>query len=213
MKKSRYDVSELLEAQFEPGSRRRVLRNRLGIRSSRAMDQAETSALKAAMDDFLKAYDEQHRFTVFDIRGMHKQWLGEIYGWAGEYRQVNLSKDGFAFAAAMRVPALMQAFDHQVQGRHTPCRAGARQEVVKALAETHVELVLIHPFREENGRIARALSTLMALQARLPPLDFRSITGKKKDAYFVAIQAGMDRDYSRMEDLFEEIIDRSLADS
>ncbi|TAK86063.1 MAG: hypothetical protein EPO20_09750 [Betaproteobacteria bacterium] len=32
-----------------------------------------------------------------------------------------------------------------------------------ALAETHVELVLIHPFREGNGRIARALSTLMAL--------------------------------------------------
>jgi len=28
-----------------------------------------------------------------------------------------------------------------------------------------VELILIHPFREGNGRIARFLSVLMALQA------------------------------------------------
>jgi predicted nuclease of predicted toxin-antitoxin system len=54
----------------------------------------------------------------------------------------------------------------------------ANWEVAKALTQTDVELVLIHPFREGNGRIARALSTVMGLQAGLPPLDFRSITGK-----------------------------------
>ncbi len=34
--------------------------------------------------------------------------------------------------------------------------------------EVHEELVLIHPFREGNGRVARLLSTLMAFQAGLP---------------------------------------------
>jgi hypothetical protein len=38
----------MVEAQFEPGSRRRVLRNNLGIRSSRAMDVAEAKALAGA---------------------------------------------------------------------------------------------------------------------------------------------------------------------
>jgi cell filamentation protein len=84
-------------------------------------------------------------------------------------------------------------------------------EVARALAQTHVELVLIHPFREGNGRIARALSTLMGLQAGLPPLDFGSITGKATKNYFMAIQRGMDRDYRLMEKLFETIIERSLA--
>jgi hypothetical protein len=54
MKKSgRYDTSGLVEAQFEPGSRRRVLRNSVGIKSARKMDDAEAAALGAAMDVFV----------------------------------------------------------------------------------------------------------------------------------------------------------------
>ncbi len=88
-----------------------------------------------------------------------------------------------------------------------------RPEVVHALAETHVELVLIHPFREGNGRVARVLSTLMALQAGLPLLDFGSISGEKKEAYFAAVQAGLDKNYKPMEQLIAEIIERSVAAS
>jgi len=52
------------------------------------------------------------------------------------------------------------------------------EEVIKALAVVHTELVLIHPFRAEgNGRVARMLATLMALQAGLPPLDFSDRIG------------------------------------
>ncbi len=86
-----------------------------------------------------------------------------------------------------------------------------RAEIASALAETHAELVLIHPFREGNGRIARVLATLMALQAGPPPLDFSLIAGRAKNAYFTAVQAGMDRNYQPMEKLFAGIIDRSLA--
>jgi len=37
----RYDVSELAEAQFEPGSHRRVPKHLLGIRCKREMDRVE----------------------------------------------------------------------------------------------------------------------------------------------------------------------------
>ena len=37
----RYDVSKLVEAQFEPRSRRRVLKNLLGMRRKRVMDHVE----------------------------------------------------------------------------------------------------------------------------------------------------------------------------
>lgn len=212
MKKGgRYETSGLVEAQLEPGSRGRVLRNLPGIKSSRKMDDAEASALRAAMEAFVTTYDEHHRFTTEDICRMHRRWLGGIYAWAGAYRQVNVSKDGFPFAAAVRVPALMEDYSRKALARCTPCRAPEREEIAGALAETHVELVLIHPFREGNGRIARALSTLMALQAGLPPLDFTSITGKGRNAYFAAVQAGMDRNYQPMERLFAGIIGRSLA--
>ena len=41
-------------------------------------------------------------------------------------------------------------------------------------------LALFHPFRDGNGRVSRILSTLMALQAGLPLLDFGVIAGEKK---------------------------------
>lgn len=66
-------------------------------------------------------------------------------------------------------------------------------------------------FREGNGRTARVLSILMALQAGLPLLDFSSIAEEKKQEYFSAVQAGLDKNYAPMERLFAEIIERSLA--
>lgn len=212
-KDGRYDISGLPEAQFEPGSNEQVLKNRLGIISPKEMDDAEARALETAMVGLVGKYDEKHRFTAADIREIHRRWLGEIYEWAGEYRQVNVSKGEFPFAAAARVPDLMTEYERKVLARFTPCNLKDRAAVARALAETHVELVLIHPFREGNGRAARILSILMALQAGLPPLNFSLIAEEKKQEYFAAVQAGLDKNYAPMEQLFAEIIERSLASS
>jgi cell filamentation protein len=190
-----------------------VLRNRLGIKSPKEIDDADARALERAMVELVGKYSEDHRFTAEDICEFHKMWLGEIYEWAGECRQVNVSKREFPFAAASRVPSLMEEFEGDVLARHTPCNFKERADTFRALAETHVELVLIHPFREGNGRLARVLSILMALQAGLPLLDFTLIAEEKKQEYFAAIQAGLDKNYGPMERLFAEIIERSLASS
>jgi len=202
----RYDTSSLPEAQFETGSLGRVLKNKLGIKRKREMDEAESVALKTATDKLIGMYDKDHRFTASDIRTMHKIWLGDIYDWAGEYRQVNVSKGDFHFAASLHIPQLMADFAKGPLCKHTPCNFKSMERVFQALAEVHVELVLIHPFREGNGRVARLLSTLMAFQAGLPMLNFRDIAGKKKKDYFDAISSGLDRDYTLMEKLFEKII-------
>lgn len=107
----------------------------------------------------------------------------------------------------------MKEFEQNQLVRYTPCLFKRREEVVKALAEVHTELLLIHPFREGNGRLARLLSTLMALQAGLPLLDFSLISEHKKQEYITAVQSGVDRNYQPMEALFSEIIEKSLPAS
>jgi cell filamentation protein len=209
----RYDVSGLPEAQFEPGSNGLVLKNLLGITSKHVMDEAEARALEQAMDALVRTYGETHRFTATDLCDWHRAWLGEIYEWAGHYRRVNVSKDGFPFAVAAQVPVLMDQFERDVLRRCTPCTFAGRAEVVHVLAETHVELVLIHPFRDGNGRLARVLSSLMALQAGLPLLDFSLMAGTGKTAYIAAIQAGLDKRYVPMESLFGEVIEQSRSSS
>jgi cell filamentation protein len=212
-KDGRYDVASLTEVQFEPGSNDMVIKNRLGITSPKVMDDTEALALERAMVGLVGKYNERHRFTAADICEIHKFWLGEIYEWAGKYRQVNISKRDFPFAAAARIPSLLEGFERDVLAPYTPCNFKDRADIIRALAETHAELVLIHPFRDGNGRAGRMLSTLMALQAGLPLLDFGVIAGEKKAAYFAAVQAGLDKNYKPMEQLFAEIIEGSLASS
>jgi cell filamentation protein len=203
---TRYDIDHLVEAQFEPGSHGRVLKNLLGIRGKRQMDALEALRLESATDWAIRHVAADRRFTAADICQWHKQWLGEVYAWAGEYRQVNISKGSFVFAMAAQVPRLMQELERDVLARYTPCTFDNPDELVEAVAITHCELVLIHPFREGNGRVSRLLSTLMALQAGLPLLDFSSIKGKQRETYFAAVQAGMKRDYAPMAQVFRKVV-------
>jgi cell filamentation protein len=211
MKKfSRYRTSHLIESQFEPGSRGRVLRNKLGITSAREMAKQEKEAQLQVLDKLTDIYRRDHRVTSADICFTHKIWLGDIYEWAGKYRQVKMDKDGFPFAYPEQIPKLMTEFEEGPLRQFTPCLFKSREEVIKALAVVHTELVLIHPFREGNGRVARMLAILMALQAGLPPLDFGGLTGKKKKEYIEAIHAGFQGNYEPMEKIFESVIRKTL---
>ena len=128
------------------------------------MARVETRELLRVTEQLLDEMELDHQFTASDICQMHQDWLGEVYPWAGKYRQVVMSKAGFPFAVPAHIPKLMEEFESTVLRRFTPC-GGEVAEVAMALATVHVELVLIHPFREGNGRVARLLATLMALQA------------------------------------------------
>ncbi len=74
---------------------------------------------------------------------LHRQWLGAVYPWAGDYRRVNIGKDGFAFAMAAQVPRLMDEFERKILAVYSPCNFDEREKVIEALAVTHCELVLI----------------------------------------------------------------------
>lgn len=205
---NRYDVSGLPEAQFEPGSRGRVLRNLLCIYRKREMDSVEAEQLAKATDWAIRHYDADHRFSADDVCLLHRQWLGTVYPWAGSYRQVNIGKGGFAFAMVAQIPRLMQEYQRDVLATHTPCQFESIERVVEALAVAHCELVLIHPFRDGNGRITRLISTLMALQAGLPLLNFSGIRGPARKNYFLAVQAAMGRNCEPMKKIFRAVLRR-----
>jgi cell filamentation protein len=84
--------------------------------------------------------------------------------------------------------------------RWTPCGNLAPDELVNAIAVTHVELIVIHPFREGNGRLSRLLADVMAVQAGHEPLDYSSWE-QYKPTYIGAVHAGFSGDYGPMEQL------------
>lgn len=203
--RDRYDVSELTEARFEQGSRGRVLRNLRGIVRKREMDRAEAQAQVQALEQLFREFGPEHRFCAEDIRHIHRLWLGTIYDWAGNYRRVNIGKGNILFAAAAHVPKLMDEFDTNILGPNTPCRGMDAKRLASALAVVHAELILIHPFRDGNGRVARLLAILMAAQAGFPPLDFSAVKGSKRSEYYAAVRAAFDKDYAPMERFFAAV--------
>jgi cell filamentation protein len=198
------------ETESQPGSRGRVPWNRLGITSVRILHLAESENLLAATQQIIDATRADQRFAAGDIRSMHRRWLEKVYKWAGEYRQVNIAKGGFMFAAANRVPRLMQDFERGPLRDYTPCGFATLETQASALAIVHAELILIHPFRDGNGRCARLLATLMGLQAGLPALDFGGVRGMKKREYIAAVHAALARDYAPMTAVFHAVIRRTL---
>ena len=211
----RYRTPSSVEAQFQPGSRGRVLTNRLGITSKSAMDRAEYEALLTAQQRYLKRVTNETRFTAALLCQMHKDWLGGIYEWAGRYRTVELEKGCFRWPPAYRVAENMAAFENGLLRRHTPCRPGALNEVARPIAEVHAELLLIHPFREGNGRLARWLADLMCLQAGLPVPSY-GFTGRgskgNQEQYLRAVGEAYLRDYDALTAVFAEAIGRRLPE-
>ena len=64
-------------------------------------------------------------------------------------------------------------------------------------------------FDSLDGRLARLLALLMALQAGLPPLDFGPLTGMGKHAYIASIHAAMGGNYEPLTAIFGRVIERS----
>ena len=192
----RYQVSGP-EGEFEPDSNGQVLRNLVGIASPDDMDELELRLLGELYDEVLVQSLPERPLTVADLKRWHQLWLGNVYAWAGRERSVNLGKGGFQFATASLLPGLLRDFERQYLARWTPCSRLGADELVHAVAVTHVELIVIHPFREGNGRLSRLLADVMAVQAGHEPLDYSSWE-QRKSAYIGAIHAGFSGDYCPM---------------
>jgi cell filamentation protein len=195
------------EGEFEPGSNEQVLRNLVGISSADDMNDLELQLLGELYDEVLLQDLPDRPLKVADIKRWHRMWLGNVYAWAGQERSVNLGKGGFQFATAGLIPGLLSDFERECLTKWTPCGNLAPKELVNAIAVTHVELIVIHPFREGNGRLSRLLADVMAVQAGREPLDYSSWE-QHKPAYIGAIHAGFSGDYGPM----KQFVAQAMAD-
>jgi len=205
---NRYDTSGSAEGRYQPGSNGSVLVNKLGVTSTDEMDDIELSRLDDMQTNLIEEVEIDQSITPLELCRWHKQWLGDVYEWAGEYRSVNMDKDGFLFAAAHLIPGLMQDYEEKYLSQYTPCVGFNAEQLITALSICHIEFIIIHPFREGNGRLARVLATVMALQAGIPLLDFTYLTGHMDD-YVGAIHAGHAGNYAPMKSIFAIILNAS----
>ena len=61
------------------------------------MDKIKAQEHFLALKKLSNIYHRNYRFTAADVCKIHKIWLSTIYEWAGQYRQVNITKGNFPF--------------------------------------------------------------------------------------------------------------------
>lgn len=150
--------------------------------------------------------------TIDLIRRMHIALMGDIYPFAGDWRNVDLHRGDGPTRWPLPpdgIRPLMDVFERDVLSR-SPFVSDEDEEVFYYTSEVINELIAIHPFREGNGRTALMLGNLILMQNDLLPLN---VYNRRVDEvrYFEACEAGrIHRDYSVLAGLLEEWQDRAL---
>lgn len=204
---NRYSVPE--NEDYEPGSNNEVLKNLMGIKDKDTIEQVEETELERVGIVLPELYGPDHQFTALDIQQIHEFWLADVYSFAGKYRSVNMSKGGFQFAASSYINKSMHELEVKFLKKYTPCKF-SDDELAYALGIIHVELIIIHPFREGNGRVSRLLANLMAMQAGFPQLNFEPIDKTQNpdgfNRYIEAIHNGVVENYEPIKQVFEKVL-------
>lgn len=122
-----------------------AMKNKLNIRSIAELHRVEERESKKAILEMWEN-NELSKFksgSVQLLRYIHFNSFINIYEWAGQIRDVQISKDGFHFSNVQFISENLLKVEQMPNSN--------LEEIVDKYAEMNV----IHPFREGNGRTTR----------------------------------------------------------
>lgn len=178
-----------------------ALENKLGIKSSAELAREEERiSKKKAVELFENGMLEKLEAGKFQtLCEIHKYLFDDIYDFAGKIRTVNLSKGNFRFAPLMYLETAIKNVDKMPQNTF--------DEIV----EKYVEMNIVHPFREGNGRSMRIWLDMMLKKQIGQVVDWSKI---EKEDYLMAMERSPIKDieikYILKASLTDQINDREV---
>lgn len=178
-----------------------ALENKLGIKSSAELAREEERiSKKKAVELFENGMLEKLEAGKFQtLCEIHKYLFDDIYDFAGKIRTVNISKGNFRFAPLMYLEAAIENVDKMPQNTF--------DEIV----EKYVEMNIVHPFREGNGRSMRIWLDMMLKKQIGQVVDWSKI---EKEDYLMAMERSPIKDieikYVLKAALTDQINDREI---
>lgn len=128
----------------------------------------------------LKALELFDKNILNDINGtfkglskIHKYLFDSIYDFAGNIREVNISKGSFRFAAFIYLKEILNKIDMMPE------------DTFDKIIEKYVEMNIAHPFREGNGRSMRIWLDVILKKNLNKVIDWSKV---KKEEYLLAME-------------------------
>ena len=98
----------------------------------------------------------------------------------------------------------MNSFEENILSK-LPNKYANADSLIHDIAIVHSEFLLIHPFREGNGRTARLLANLMVRKQGYGALNFNDVGEKEFKLYVEAVQSSATQKYIKMEKFIKSI--------
>jgi cell filamentation protein len=139
-----------------------ILKNKLGTRDQRQLDEFENAV-------YLARFEEAWPTGQLDVRhylALHHHLFQDVYDWAGTIRSIRIGKDGSWFCFPEHIGGEMEKLFGWLAGEGH-LQAFSAAEFAGKAARFMSELNAIHPFREGNGRVQMSFLTLLADNAGL----------------------------------------------
>lgn len=152
-----------------------MLENKLGITNQVELARVEE---KISKSNAKKLYDsgDINKLEVGTFKGLaaiHRTLFSDIYDFAGEMRTVNIAKGNFRFAPVMYLNVSLEHIDQMPQSN------------IDEIVAKYVEMNIVHPFREGNGRSTRIWLDLILKQELSKVIDWNLIN---KEDYLSAME-------------------------
>lgn len=150
------------------------------------------------------------------ICDIHKVGFGFIFpNWAGKFRNLDVTVGDYEPPHYSKVAELIKNLCDDLEERLKHIPLPEREEeflakVISLLAWFQHRFVWIHPFKDYNGRLARLITNLLALNLGLPIITIKAETGKDRQRYIKAIKAADQNDISKLEKLIANALKESL---
>ncbi|MGN1129948.1 MAG: Fic/DOC family protein [Ruminococcus sp.] len=140
-----------------------VLKNRLGITDETALDKAESMMVRTRMA--LLYNSSFSDFSAIGICKLHKILFGDVYDWAGKYREINIQKRERILVGKSVWYSNWDTIDRDLNKIWNMINAvdwqSLNQETfAKKVAQLFSAIWQVHPFREGNTRTTVMLIAL-----------------------------------------------------
>lgn len=127
----------------------------------------------ANVNAFLLREYENLPIGVKIAKELHEKIAGHVFDEAGNFRKKEVTVGHYEPPKIFKIPELMANWESDYKERHK--HAKIQDEKIELLAWMMHQFLLIHPFFDYNGRIARLLGQLFLLQHKLPISSFIGI--------------------------------------
>lgn len=142
-----------------------VLKNKFGITDQKELDSFEYKITTVRLVQLYESNDlikDTESIDISCLKEIHHYLFKDIYDWAGEYRVLDISKDGKSFHPVNFLNKAEIYLNGKIK-EYLDKEYSKEVEICEDLAEILVDINHFHPFREGNGRTQREFIRQLAL--------------------------------------------------